>query len=24
REGNKPPKAYRQLFQYLKELAESA
>ncbi|MBW5405424.1 ribosome biogenesis factor YjgA [Morganella morganii] len=24
REGNKPPKAYRQLFRYLKELAESA
>ncbi len=24
REGNKPPKAYRQIFQYLKELSESA
>ena len=24
REGNKPPKAHRQLFQYLKELAETA
>ncbi|MQC12958.1 ribosome-associated protein, partial [Morganella morganii] len=24
REGNKPPKAFRQVFQYLKELSESA
>ncbi|NHX33399.1 DUF615 domain-containing protein, partial [Escherichia coli] len=24
REGNKPPKAYRQIFQYLKDLSEMA